>query len=92
MTRMPPDPPPGAEGLTDEAPMPRFRMSDMHDLMATIDARAWATEFCRVVGARIPALRGEEDWMWTWFAGATSAGYFAAMRRIKGEDHDECRP
>jgi hypothetical protein len=53
---------------------------DAIKLHETTDAGAWAAEFCRVVGERIPALKGKQDWVRGWFARALTTGYDAGKR------------
>jgi hypothetical protein len=54
--------------------------NDAVKLHETTDARVWAEEFCRVVGERIPALKGKQDWITSWFANAIMVGYDAGRR------------
>lgn len=49
-------------------------------LNETTDATVWAAEFCRIVGERLPVLKGKQDWVRGWFANAIMAGYDAGKR------------
>jgi len=50
-------------------------MDDTNRLVHSTDGALWASEFCRIVGADIPALRDREDQVRAWFANAIMAGW-----------------
>lgn len=68
---------PAAEG-GDEKPVAKPEPIDLH---STLDAKAWASEFCRIVGEKVPGVRQHEDWIFGWFANAIMKGFDAARSR-----------